>query len=242
MPVPFSPLNLATASSSAFCCGPESACHSMTSTGPVMSRSASVDCWGAGAAALHAAVTSMTVARIVAFNRIRFPSSVGGLGPPAPTVAGLGPRPPTISYYAAPSTPDARAGDTVNEIPLRHEVEDHYRRDDERRRGHEQIVVGARFLPERVEADLHRPHLGMVRHDERPEERVPAPEEAHERHRDERGDRDRQNDAPEETEVPRTVDPRCVRELSRHREEELPEEEDREGGREKAQDLHLIRG
>src|SRR2546426_190308 len=143
MPLPFSPLNLATASSSAFCCGPESACHSVTSTGPVMSRSASVDCWGAGAAALQAA--------------------------------------------------------------------------------------------------LHGPHLGMVRHDERPEERVPAPEEAHERHRDERGDRDRQNDAPEETEVPRTVDPRCVRELSRHREEELPEEEDREGGREKGQDLHLIR-
>src|SRR2546422_7194698 len=37
MPLPFSPLNLATASSSAFCCGPESACHSVTSTGPVMS-------------------------------------------------------------------------------------------------------------------------------------------------------------------------------------------------------------
>src|SRR5438309_1029934 len=176
MPLPFSPLNLATASSSAFCCGPESACHSVTSTGPVMSRSASVDCWGAGAAALQAAVTSMTVARIVAFNRIRF-SLLG---------RGLGTRPPTISYYAAPSTPGARTGDSLNEIPLRHEVEDHDRRDDERGRGHEQIVVGARFLPERVEADLHGPHLGMVRHDERPEERVPAHEEAHERHRDER--------------------------------------------------------
>src|SRR2546428_13641360 len=94
MPLPFSPLNLATASSSAFCGGPEDACHRVPSTGPVMSRSASVDCWGAGAAALQAAVTSMTVARIVAFNRIRFSLLGRGAGPPGPHGRGLGPPAP----------------------------------------------------------------------------------------------------------------------------------------------------
>src|SRR5207245_7811933 len=73
---------------------PESACHSVTSTGPVMSRSASVDCWGAGAAALHAAVTSMTVARIVAFNRIRFSLLGRGAWPPGPHARGAWPPAP----------------------------------------------------------------------------------------------------------------------------------------------------
>src|SRR5439155_2952025 len=50
-----------TIASSATCCGPLSACHSVTATGPESVMSASVDCCGAGAAALHAAVTSMIV-------------------------------------------------------------------------------------------------------------------------------------------------------------------------------------
>src|SRR2546427_9210732 len=71
-----------------------------------------------------------------------FPPRSGGLAPRPPR-SGAWPRPPTISYYAAPSTPDARTGDSLNEIPLRHEAEDHDRRDDERGRGHEPIAVGA---------------------------------------------------------------------------------------------------
>src|SRR5439155_15597488 len=57
-----------------------------------------------------------------------------GAWPPRPHGRGTWPPAPTISYYAAPSTPDARTGDSLNEIPLRHEVEDHDRRDDERGR------------------------------------------------------------------------------------------------------------
>ena len=74
MPLPLVELNFATRSSRAFCCGPLSACQSVMLTGPDNVMSASVDCCGAGAAALHAAVTSMSVARIAAFMRIALSS------------------------------------------------------------------------------------------------------------------------------------------------------------------------
>src|SRR5205823_11411022 len=76
MPLPLVSLNFLTMASRATCCGPLSACHSVMATGPESVMSASVDCCGAGAPALHAAVTSMIVARIVPFTRMDLPSCV----------------------------------------------------------------------------------------------------------------------------------------------------------------------
>src|SRR5437667_8086392 len=158
MPFPLVSLNFLTIASRATCWGPLSACHSVIETGPESVMSASVDCWGAGAAALHAALTSMSVARIAAFTRMGLPSTVGVLRPPAPD----------IPYYAAASTTDARPCDALHEVALGHQEEQHDRSDHERGRRHEQMVARPRFLPERREAHLDRSEVGLGGNDERP--------------------------------------------------------------------------
>src|SRR6266513_642159 len=109
MPFPLVSLNFLTMASRATCCGPLRACHSVMETGPERVMSASVDCCGAGAAALHASLTSMIGARIVAFTRIDLASC---------------PPPSGRNLYACPSPPDARACDALHEVALGDEEED----------------------------------------------------------------------------------------------------------------------
>src|SRR5438093_8614497 len=232
MPLPLVSLNFLTIASSATCCGPLSACQSVMPTGaPESVMSASVDCWGAGAAALHAALTSMSVARIAAFTRMGLPSTVGVLRPPAPD----------IPYYAAASTTDARPCDALHEVALGHQEEQHDRSDHERGRRHEQMVARPRFLPERREAHLDRSEVGLGGNDERPLEGVPRAQEGDETGRDQGRDREREDDAPEEPQVARPIDPGGVGELGRNREKELAHQKYRERARNERHDLYLIR-
>src|SRR5438132_5927606 len=225
MPFPLVSLNFLTIASRATCWGPLRACHSVMETGPESVMSASVDCCGAGAAALHAALTSMIVARIVAFTRMIFPPDL---------------HRPFATYYARPSSPDAGACDALHEIALGDEEQDHDGGDHECGRCHEQMVARPRFLPEPRQTDLDRAEVRPRRHDERPLERVPRPEERDESSGYQSGDREWKNDAPEETQVPRAVDPRRVGELGRDRQKELTHQEDREGARDERDDLHLV--
>src|SRR2546428_8894441 len=232
MPLPLVSLNFMTIASSATCCGPLSACQSVMLTGaPESVMSASVDCWGAGAAALHAALTSMSVARIAAFPRMGLPSTVGGLRPPAPD----------IPYYAAASTPDARPCDAPHEVALGHQEEKHDGSDHERGRCHEQMVARPRFLPERREAHLDRSEVGLGGNDERPLEGVPRAQECDETGRDQGRDREREDDAPEEPEMSGAIHTRRIRKLARDRQKELTHQEDRERARNERHDLYLIR-
>src|SRR5947208_9855899 len=219
MPFPLVSLNFLTIASRATCWGPLRACHSVMETGPESVMSASVDCCGAGAAALHAALTSIIVARIVAFTRMGLPSYV---------------------TYASLSPPDARACDALHEVALGDEEEHNDGGDHESGRCHEQMVARPRFLPEPRQTDLNGPEVRLRGHDERPLERVPRAEEGDESGRDQRRDGERQNDAPEESKVTGAVDPGRVGELARDREEELAHEENREGARDERDDLHLV--
>src|SRR5438046_507714 len=133
---------------------------------------------GAGAPALHAAVTSMIVARIVPFTRMDLPSCV---------------------TYASLSSSDARACDPLHEVALGHEEEDHDRSDHECGRRHEQMVARPGFLPERGETDLHGPEIGPRCDDERPLERVPRAEVRYESCSDQSRDRERKNDDTEKS-------------------------------------------
>src|SRR2546428_6093603 len=231
MPLPLVSLNFMTIASSATCCGPLSACQSVMLTGaPESVMSASVDCWGAGAAALHAALTSMSVARIAAFPRMGLPSTVGGLRPPAPD----------IPYYAAASTPDARPCDALHEVALGHQEEKHDGSDHERGRRHEQMVARPCFLAERGEAHLDGPKVRLRSDDEGPLEGVPRAQKGDEAGRDQSWDRKREDDAPEEPQVPRAVDSGGVGELVRDREKELAHQKYRERTRDERNDLYLV--
>src|SRR2546428_1082664 len=232
MPLPLVSLNFMTIASSATCCGPLSACQSVMLTGaPESVMSASVDCWGAGAAALHAALTSMSVARIAAFPRMGLPSTVGGLRPPAPD----------IPYYAAASTPDARPCDALHEVALGHQEEKHDGSDHEGGRRHEQMVARPCFLPERGETHLDWPKVRLRRDDEGPLEGVPRAKEGDEAGRDQGRHREREDDAPEEPQMACAIDPGGVGELVRDREKELPHQKYRERARDERHDLYLIR-
>src|SRR6266550_3505359 len=220
MPLPLVSLNFLTIASSATCCGPLSACQSVMDTGPESVISASVDCWGAGAAALHAAVTSISVARIAAFIRMGLPS---------------------WTYYAPALTPDARPCDALHEVALGHQEEKHDGSDHERGRRHEQMVARPCFLAERGEPHLDRPKVRLRRDDEGPLEGVPRAQEGDEAGRDQGRDREREDDAPEEPQVPRAVNPGGVGELVRDREKELAHQKYRERTRDERNDLYLVR-
>src|SRR5439155_3277213 len=133
MPFPLVSLNFLTIASRATCWGPLRACHSVMETGPESVTSASVDCCGAGAAALHAALTSIIAARIVAFTRMGLPSYL---------------------TYASLSPPDARACDALNKVALGDEEQDHDGGDHECGRCHEQMVARTRFMKELRQTDM----------------------------------------------------------------------------------------
>src|SRR6266550_5045414 len=148
----------------------------------------------------------MSVARIPAFTRITLPPDL---------------HRPLRRYYAPASTPDARACDALHQVALGHQEEKHDGSDHECGRRHEQMVARPRLLPERRETHLHGSEVGLRRDDERPLEGGPRAEEGDETGGDQSRDREREDDAPEEPQVPRAVDTGRVRELVRDREEEL---------------------
>src|SRR5947208_8751885 len=131
-------------------------------------------------------------------------------------------------YYAPALTPDARPCDALHEVALGHQEEKHDGSDHEGGRRHEQMVARPCFLGERREADLDGPEVGLGGDDKGPLEGVPRAQERDQPGRDEGWDRKWQDDAPEESQVARAIEPGGVRELVRDREKELPHEEDRE--------------
>src|SRR5437870_12361396 len=132
--------------------------------------------------------------------------------------------------------------ETADVVALEHDEEDERRdRRDERCRG-EQRVLRAVLAGERREPDRRGPVLGVVRDDERPEEIVPLGEELEQEQRQERGPQQRHDDAKENAELARAVEPRRVDQLAWNAERELADEEDAGGARRTGNDQPVIGG
>src|SRR6185369_14653348 len=139
------------------------------------------------------------------------------------------PHPNRATRVTDGSPLDAGERHTFDERALGQEEQDDDGQHEHERRRHRQVPLGAVPLLELRETDRQRPQLLVLpQEQERREQIVPVVEEVEQRHRGDRRLGQRDDHARHDLELARAVDPSCVGQLFRDRQEELPEQEDRE--------------
>src|ERR687885_701544 len=128
----------------------------------------------------------------------------------------------------APSAFQAAAGDALQELTLDENEQDDHRRDGERARRHQRVVVRPVLEGEGRQPDLDGSHLRPAGHHQRPQEALPALHERVQPHREQGRCRERHDHPPQVREVAGAVDLAGLPQLVRDTEKELAQQEDRE--------------
>ena len=115
----------------------------------------------------------------------------------------------------------------LHEVALEREEDDERDRERHEGRGRDQLDVGAELPHLREDRDGDR--LRVAPEGQRHEQVVPDPEELEDRERGDRGQPERQDQPEEDPELGRAVDPRRLEQVLGYPDEEVPEQEDREG-------------
>src|SRR3954452_13961803 len=117
----------------------------------------------------------------------------------------------------------------LDEGALREEEEDDHRRHHEDRRRHRQVPLHLVLRAELREPEREHPVVRVLADvEQRQEEVVERVEEREQRNRGDRGLREPRHDGEEDAKLAAAVDARCVEVLLGDRQEELPQQEDRE--------------
>src|SRR5687768_3851321 len=122
----------------------------------------------------------------------------------------------------------ARHDHAFDEVLLRQEENDNHRQQYRDAGGHQEVLLGAVQVLERVEADGQRLFLHALRVDQRAEEVVPVADERKHRDRRQGGLAGGQSDVQEDLEDVATIEPGGLFELARDGQEELAQDENEE--------------
>src|SRR6266540_6917032 len=134
-------------------------------------------------------------------------------------------RPPWSSSTLS-TNPASR--DTFDELSLHEEEQHDDRHDGQRGGGHQEVILGSVLLLKDPQRDLDRADVGAARHDQGPEERVPARQEVVQPGREQGRRRDRDHDLYQESQVAGSVELAGFPEVTRDGEKELAQQEDRQ--------------
>src|SRR5690606_28073528 len=124
---------------------------------------------------------------------------------------------------------DRAGGHALDEVSLEGDEENEDGDEREERTDDQQVVVVAVRRQQRVQTDGKDELVGAAEHQQRPQEVVPAHHAVEDRHGRDRGLRDRQHEAEEDSELGDAINTTSLDELVRHAQEVLTEEEDRHG-------------